>query len=190
MLTRVRASRSGRPSEKHAVVIRPPDRPGHASSVPSSRTAPRRHVGSDTKRGNGDGRVTTYPRGATRAADPCPSRSEAQANDQLGRGTSSASVFVLNQQSQPLMPCHPARADFVPFVKRKDDVGPAGPLENFMRASRAFDLPTNAEKRGENAGGLGRRPAAHAAMNETFSSSSGTASLCSRRSAIARRARA
>jgi hypothetical protein len=53
-----------------------------------------------------------------------------------------------------------------------------------MRTSGAFNVPFEAEKRGENAGSLRRGPTAHAAMNETFSSSSGTASSCSRRSAM------
>ena len=75
-------------------------------------------------------------------------------------------------------------------VKGKDHIGPAASLEHSMGAGRGFDVPADAEKRGEYARGLGRRPLAHAAIKETFSSSSGTASWCSRRSAIARNARA
>jgi hypothetical protein len=45
-----------------------------------------------------------------------------------------------------------------------------------MRTSGTLDFPADAEKRGEDAGGLSRGPTAHVAMNETFSSSSGTAS--------------
>ena len=110
MLTRVRSPRSGRPSEGNAVATSAHDRLRGASSAPDSRTAPCRHAGSGTKRGNGDRRVATYPRGARGSASPAPSRSHAQANGQSRRGNPSSSVFVLDRHHLPLMPCHPARA--------------------------------------------------------------------------------
>jgi hypothetical protein len=39
-------------------------------------------------------------------------------------------------------------------MKREDDVSRTSPLKNFMRTSDAFDLPSEAEKRGEDAGKL------------------------------------
>jgi 5-methylcytosine-specific restriction endonuclease McrA len=110
MLTRVRAPRSGKPSEEHSVVSSVSDRPESASSARRSRTARCRHAGSGTKRARGQYRQATFPRGAMGTADPDPSRSNAQAAGQLGGGNSSAFVFVLDRHQQPLMPCHPARA--------------------------------------------------------------------------------
>ena len=96
MLTRVRSPRSGRPSEGNTVATSAHDRFRGASSAPDSRTAPCRHAGSGTKRGNGDRRVATVPRGARGTATPAPSRSHAQANDQSRRGNPSSYVFVLD----------------------------------------------------------------------------------------------
>lgn len=110
MLTRVRSPRSGRPSEGNAVAASAEDRLRGASSAPDSRTPICRHAGSGPKRGGGDGRVATFPRGAVRTANPDPSRPEAQADGQPGGGSPSASVFVLDKWQQPLMPCHQARA--------------------------------------------------------------------------------
>ena len=118
-------------------------------------------------------------------------RAEAQeAGCRMPGGQVGAEFITLSNQKRLPTPFTFARADFVAVVKREDDVRPISPVQDFMRTGGAFDVPSEAEKRGENTGGLRRGPMAHAAMNETFSSSSGTASSCSRRSAIARRARA
>ena len=84
MLTRASSPRSGKPSEGNSVANSAQDRLRGASSAPDTRTAPCRHVGSDTKRGSGDRRVAPFPRGARGNASPAPSRSNAQANGQLG----------------------------------------------------------------------------------------------------------
>ena len=110
MLTRVCASRSRRPLEKHSVVSSAQDRPASASSARRSRRMLLRHAGSGTKREHRDRRDTTCPRGATGSADSSPSRPEGKPNGQSGVGNHSNCVFVLDAQHQPLMPCHPARA--------------------------------------------------------------------------------
>jgi hypothetical protein len=38
-------------------------------------------------------------------------------------------------------------------MKREDDIGPPSPLQDFMRASDSFDLPTDAEESRKNTRG-------------------------------------
>jgi hypothetical protein len=54
-----------------------------------------------------------------------------------------------------------ARADFVRVVKCKDVVRPLGTCERLMRTRFAFELPANAEERGENASGSSGWPVGH-----------------------------
>ena len=54
-------------------------------------------------------------------------------------------------------------------MKREDHIGPTWSFKNAMGATLSLDVPANAEQRREDARGLGGRPAAHAAMKDTFS---------------------
>lgn len=66
----------------------------------------------------------------------------------------------------------------------------ASPRQYPVRPGGSFDRPADAKKSGKKAGSAGGSPPAHAAMKETFKHSSGRASPCSSRSAIARSAKA
>jgi len=77
-----------------------------------------------------------------------------------------------------------------PVVKGKYNIRPTGTLKHSMGTGCSFNVPADAKERRKHPGSLGGRPLTHAAMKETFSRSSGKASLCSRRSAITRSARA
>jgi len=80
--------------------------------------------------------------------------------------------------------------DFVPIMEGEHRVGPSIACQDAMGSGYALNSPSDAEQGGKDTGGLRSRPLAHAATKDTFSSCSGTASPCSRRSARTRRASA
>jgi len=89
---------------------------------------------------------------------------------------------------------HRYRAERDAIVVRKQDVGPAWTFQNPMRgAALAFDSPADAQQRRDHTFRFGRGPVSgwvsQAAMKHTFIGP-GSASPCSRRSAIRRRASA
>jgi hypothetical protein len=80
------------------------------------------------------------------------------------------------------------RADLFAVVKSKDVIRPIGSCQYSMRCSGlALDRPTDAEQSRQDQASLARRPTTHAGTAKS-SSSSGTVSPCSIRSAMTRRA--
>jgi len=121
MLTRVSKARAGSPT--HREVGEPcsvgtiAKEPRHgASSAVASGSAGSRQAGSGTKRVCADGKVSTFPRGANRAASLVPSRTKGKAKGQpkavveVQPASGNACVFVLDKAGRPLMPTNPARA--------------------------------------------------------------------------------
>ncbi len=84
---------------------------------------------------------------------------------------------------------HPG-TDLVSIMEGEHRVGPPITCQDAMRSGFTLNAPSDAEQGGKDTGGLRSRPLTHAATKETFSSCSGTASPCSRRSARTRRASA
>lgn len=82
-----------------------------------------------------------------------------------------------------------ARADLLVVVKCEDKVGPPFARQRAVGPRLPLHGPASPEQCSQDPAGLGRGPAAHAASNETVSSSGG-ASPCSKRSAMTRSAKA
>jgi hypothetical protein len=63
--------------------------------------------------------------------------------------------------------------DLFVIMKCEDEVRPSLSGECPMRTRLSFNPPTDSQRRGEHAPGLGGRPMAHAAWNVTLSNSPG-----------------
>ena len=80
-----------------------------------------------------------------------------------------------------------SRADLGTIVAGECEIGPALPLQYAMRGpGLPIDSPANAQRGGQHASGLGRRPGAQAGTANRDANPSGTASPCSTRSASTR----
>jgi len=80
--------------------------------------------------------------------------------------------------------------DLIGIVEGEHEIGPSLPAQHTVGAAPVtFDRPAFPQQSGENAAGLRRRPAGHAAA-KVMSSNAASASPCSSRSASTRSARA
>jgi hypothetical protein len=81
-----------------------------------------------------------------------------------------------------------SRADFLAVVKSEEDIGPPFAGQSTVRARLPFEFPPDTKQRRKQSFGFDGRPLTHTARGMEMLISTGGDSLCSSRSAMARRA--
>ena len=104
-MTRVSKSRASNSPEICSVVGQAKDGLQGASLALNTSSRHSRQVGPNTKRVLTDGPLTTFPKG-----DSGPAKVRASHPKGLKGSNTQLKVFVLDKNSEPLMPCHPIRA--------------------------------------------------------------------------------